>query len=62
VRVSVPPGSGTGIRLRLRGKGIRKGHQFVQVNVLVPPGDEPELPEFLKTWTPRKEVNPREGS
>jgi DnaJ-class molecular chaperone len=62
VRVSVPPGSGTGTRLRLRGKGIRKGHQFVQVNVLVPPGDEPELAEFLKTWTPRKEVNPREGS
>ena len=62
VRVSVPPGSGTGTRLRLRGKGIRHGHQFVQLNVVVPPADEPELAEFLKSWTPRKEVNPREGS
>jgi DnaJ-class molecular chaperone len=62
VRVSVPPGSGTGTRLRLRGKGIRQGHQFVQLNVVVPPADEPELAEFLKSWTPRKEVNPREAS
>jgi DnaJ-class molecular chaperone len=62
VRVSVPPGSGTGTRLRLRGKGIRHGHQFVQLNVVIPPADEPELAEFLKSWTPRKEVNPREGS
>jgi DnaJ-class molecular chaperone len=62
VRVSVPPGSGTGTRLRLRGKGIRHGHQFVQLNVIVPPADEPELAEFLKSWTPRKDINPREGS
>ena len=62
VRVSVPPGSGTGTRMRLRGKGIRNGHQFVQVQVVLPPGDEPELAAFLKTWTPRRNFNPREGS
>jgi DnaJ-class molecular chaperone len=62
VRVSVPAGSGTGTRLRLRGKGIRNGHQFVQLQVVLPPGDEPELAEFLKTWTPRAKTNPREGS
>jgi DnaJ-class molecular chaperone len=62
VRLSIPAGSGTGTRLRLRGKGIRHGHQFVQLQVVVPPGDEPELAEFLRSWTPRKDVNPREGS
>ncbi len=62
VRLSVPAGSGTGTRLRLRGKGIRQGHQFVELNVVVPPGDEPELAEFLKTWTPRHGFSPREGS
>jgi DnaJ-class molecular chaperone len=62
VRVSVPPGSGTGTRLRLRGKGIRQGHQFVQLKVVVPPGDEPELAEFLKTWTPKGHFDPRGGS
>ncbi|WP_428489279.1 DnaJ C-terminal domain-containing protein [Rhodopila sp.] len=62
VRVSVPPGSGSGTRLRLRGKGIRQGHQFVQLRVVVPPGDEPDLAAFLKTWTPRGSFNPREGT
>lgn len=62
VRLSVPPGSGTGTRMRLRGKGIRHGHQFVQLQVVVPPGDEPELAEFLKGWTPKVSFNPREGS
>jgi DnaJ-class molecular chaperone len=62
VRVTVPAGSGTGTRLRLRGKGIRQGHQFVQLQVVVPPADEPELAAFLKTWTPRRSFNPREGT
>jgi DnaJ-class molecular chaperone len=62
VKVSVPAGSGTGTRLRLRGKGIRQGHQFVQLQVIVPPGDEPELAEFLKTWTPKGAADPRAGT
>lgn len=62
VRLSIPANSGTGTRLRLRGKGIRHGHQFVQLQVVLPPGNEPELAEFLKNWTPRNKVNPREGS
>jgi DnaJ-class molecular chaperone len=60
VRVSIPPGSGTGTRLRLRGRGIgQHGHQYVELNVVVPPGDEPELAEFLSSWTPRHASTPR---
>jgi hypothetical protein len=33
----------------------------VQLHVVLPPVEEPELAEFLKTWTPRHKVNPREG-
>ena len=62
VKLTVPPGSGTGARLRLRGRGIRQGHQFVQLQVVVPPGDEPELAAFLKDWSPRHAFDPREGS
>jgi DnaJ-class molecular chaperone len=62
VRLAVPAGSGTGTRLRLRGKGIRQGHQFVQLQVVVPPGDEPELAEFLKNWTPKQAAKVREGA
>jgi len=61
VRLTIPAGSGTGTRLRLRGRGIRHGHQFVQLDVVLPPGEEPELAEFLKTWKPSHPFNPREG-
>jgi DnaJ-class molecular chaperone len=61
VRLNIPAGSGTGTRLRLRGRGIRDGHQFVQLQVVLPPGEEPELAAFLKDWTPNKPFNPREG-
>ncbi len=59
VRLTVPPGSGTGTRLRLRGRGINGGHQYVVLRVVLPPGEEPALADFLKTWTPRHAFNPR---
>jgi DnaJ-class molecular chaperone len=61
VRLSIPPGSGTGTRLRLRGRGIRQGHQYVQLHIVLPPGEEPELAAFLKTWKPRTPFDPRSG-
>ncbi len=59
VRLTIPPGSGTGSRLRLRGRGINEGHQFVVLRVVLPPGEEPELAAFLKTWHPRHAADPR---
>ncbi len=62
VRLAIPPNSGTGTRLRLRGRGIGgRGHQYVDLRVVLPPGDEPALGEFLRTWTPAKAFNPRDG-
>jgi DnaJ-class molecular chaperone len=62
VRLTIPPNSGAGTRLRLRGRGIAgKGHQYVELHPVVAPADEPELTEFLKTWKPRHAFNPREG-
>lgn len=61
VRLTIPPSSGTGTRLRLRGRGIRHGHQYVQLHVVLPPAEEPELAEFLKGWKPRHAFNPRDG-
>ena len=48
-------------RLRLRGRGIHQGHQFVQLHVVLPPEEEPELAAFLKTWQPKRAFNPRAG-
>lgn len=62
VRLTIPPGSGTGTRLRLRGRGIgANGHQYVELRVVHPPADEPELAEFLRDWKPRHPFNPRAG-
>lgn len=61
VRLTIPGGSGTGTRLRLRGRGISGGHQFVQLDVVVPPGREPALQAFLEGWTPEHAVDPRAG-
>ena len=62
VRLSIPPNSGRGTRLRLRGRGIEgKGHQFVELHPVLPPAEEPELAEFLKTWKPRHPIDPRAG-
>ena len=62
VRLTIPPNSGTGTRLRLRGRGIEgKGHQFVELHPVLPSEEEPELAEFLKTWKPRHSSNPRAG-
>lgn len=61
VRLTIPPNSGTGTRLRLRGRGIHQGHQYVQLHVVLPPSEEPALAEFLKTWKPAQAFNPRAG-
>jgi DnaJ-class molecular chaperone len=61
VRLTIPPNSGSGTRLRLRGRGIHEGHQFVQLHIVLPPTEEPALAEFLKTWSPLHPFNPRDG-
>jgi DnaJ-class molecular chaperone len=66
VKVSVPKASNTGSKLRLRDKGIRnrktgqRGHQYITLKVMLPPGEEPELAKFLDTWEPKHRQNPRE--
>jgi DnaJ-class molecular chaperone len=59
VSLTIPPGSNSGSRLRLQGRGIGGGHQYVELQVTLPPGDEPELEAFLKSWKPRHDFNPR---
>ncbi len=61
VRVTVPPGSGTGSKLRLRGRGINGGNQVVEIKLVLPPGAEPALAEFLREWKPEHPFEPRAG-
>jgi DnaJ-class molecular chaperone len=65
VNVKIPKGSNTGSKMRLKERGIRdrrstkKGHQYVELKVVLPEGGEPELEKFLKDWQPRTKQNPR---
>ncbi len=66
VTMTIPEGSNTGTTLRLRERGIRnrksgqRGHQFITLKVVLPPGEEPDLKAFLATWQPKSPHNPRE--
>ncbi len=64
VTMAVPPGSDTGTRLRLRGRGIpahggaAAGDAFATLRVQIGPVD-PALRSFLEDWTPTEPWNPR---
>jgi len=60
VSLTIPPNSTSGTRLRLKGRGIAGGHQYVTLKVALPPQVEPELAAFLESWTPRQPFDPRE--
>ena len=61
VTLTIPPHSGEGKRLRLRGRGVNGGHQYVVLKPVLPANPEPELEEFLKRWAPRDTSDPRPG-
>ena len=67
VTMTIPKGSDTGTRLRLRGKGIhrkRRGHettgdQYVTLKVAIGASDDAELAAFLKGWADKHPTDPR---
>jgi DnaJ-class molecular chaperone len=65
VTMTVPKGSNSGTKLRLRERGIRnrksgqRGHQLITLKVVLPAGEEPELVEFLEAWRPKNAQDPR---
>jgi DnaJ-class molecular chaperone len=61
VNLAIPPHSGSGTRLRLKGRGILGGDQYVVLKLVQPPGEDAALAEFLKGWTPRQDFDPRAG-
>ena len=64
VRMSVPKGSNTGTRLRLKGKGVTRatgkaGDEYVTLKVVLPDQPDAELEEFVRRWSEGKSQNPR---
>jgi DnaJ-class molecular chaperone len=61
IRLTIPPHSATGSKLRLAGRGIAGGHQIVELKVMLPPSPEPALDAFLAGWEPSVPFDPRAG-
>lgn len=61
VTVTVPPGSNTGTVLRLKGRGLNGGDQYVTLQVMLPKAPDPELAAFVREWAARHPYDPREG-
>jgi DnaJ-class molecular chaperone len=61
VAVTVPRGANTGTVLRLRGKGIKGGDQYVTLKVVLPPQVDDELAGMVRAWSARHPYDPRAG-
>ncbi|GIX08544.1 DnaJ C-terminal domain-containing protein [Elioraea sp.] len=66
VMLTVPPGSNTGTVLRLRGRGVARpdgtrGDCIVTLKLMLPPGPDPALAQFLRGWEAGRRHDPRAG-
>jgi curved DNA-binding protein len=59
--VKVPAGTSSGNRLRLRGKGVKGGDQFVELKVVIPPSLDDESRKLIEQFAQRNQHNPRTG-
>ena len=57
--VKVPPGTSSGSRLRLRGKGIKGGDQYIEIKVAVPAPKDERSRELIEEFAKLNPQNPR---
>lgn len=59
VGLSVPPGASSGRVLRLRGRGVARGDQLVELKVVVPSEPDERLRAFMTEWRKTHGFDPR---
>jgi len=59
--VKVPPGTSSGTRLRLRGRGIAGGDQFIEIRIVVPEAKDARSKELIEEFARLNPQNPRAG-
>jgi curved DNA-binding protein len=59
--VKVPSGTSSGARLRLRGKGIKGGDQYIEIKVVVPAPKDARSRELIEEFGRLNPQNPRAG-
>ncbi len=63
VTISIPSGTSSGKKLRLKGKGLnigsKKGDQFVNLKIVLPEKIDDELRDAINNWRERQSYSPR---
>ncbi len=64
VWMTIPPKSNSGSVLRLAGRGLKgtdgtRGHQYVELVVVLPDADDAELQTFVRNWSGKTRHDPR---
>ena len=60
--VKVPAGTSSGARLRLRGKGIKGGDQYIEIRIVVPAPANDRSKELIEDFARLNPQNPRTGA
>ena len=59
--VKVPPGTSSGSRLRLRGKGIKGGDQYIEIKIVAPAPKDERSRELIEEFARLNPQSPRAG-
>lgn len=59
VKVKIPKGTDSGKSFRLKGKGIKNGHHYVDVKIVMPDEIDENLEKTMKDWAEHQGYNPR---
>jgi curved DNA-binding protein len=61
IAVKVPPGTSSGRKLRLRGKGIKGGDAYVRLQVMVPAETSDKAKDLIREFAQQQPEEPRSG-
>jgi DnaJ-class molecular chaperone len=60
VNIKIPQGTNSGKTFRLKGKGIKGGHHYVEVKIVMPEKIDESLERSIADWAKNNNYNPRE--
>lgn len=59
VKIKIPKGTNSGKSFRLKEKGIKNGHHYADVKIVMPDKIDSDLEEAMKAWAEQHAYNPR---
>jgi len=59
VEVSIPKGAANGMKLRLKGKGIKGADEYIKLKIEMPDNIDSELEDAIRKWAEKHSYHPR---